>query len=155
MLRFSVVVVIAPFTMAPACAWDPLESLPAVAARTGGAGAELDWPWCKARIPPLSDCGEFGSVSDIGGAISEQDVCLLVGAMREWLAERKWDKFQNVRVCRTSQWVVPPNPGETISFDRPKAWITHIIADIPEHSMRLWVFLKEESGEITFDLDAL
>lgn len=155
MLRFTSVPITALLVVAAACAQDPLAGLPPVAGRVAPTAIEFDWPWCDARIPPLTDCGEFGSVSDIGGFISEQTVCSLVVAMQEWLAARKWDRVENVKVCRTSQWVYPPKLGESIALDRPKVWTTRIEADIPEHSIRLRVFLREDSGEISFDIDTM
>ena len=138
-----------------ACADDPRESLPPVAGRVDQTEADFEWPWCEVPIPSLHGCGEFGSLSDIGDFISEQNVCTLIGALHQWLAVRHWETFENVRVCRTSQWVVAPELGESIARDRPRVWLTHIKVDIPEHGIQLWVFLHEATGEVTFDTESL
>jgi hypothetical protein len=141
--------------LAAACAGDPLESLPHPAGLHDETQWRFDRPWCEVEIPPLTDCGEFGSVSDIGDFISEKHVCSLGTSMRGWLAKREWESFENVRVCRTGKWIDPPEPGESIARDRPRIWWTHIKVDIPERGLHLWIVLDERTGEIAFHVDAL
>lgn len=155
MLQKQNAIVVALAVSVISCDRGGLENLPPVAGRVDQTEAQFEWGWCEASIPVLHNCGEFGSVSDIGKAISESHVCSLVVKMQEWQSQRGWTDVENVRVCRTSRWIEPPEPGRPIGLDHPKLFTTFLQGDFPEHNLSLWVVLHEESGEITIHTDAL
>ena len=122
---------------------DPLENVPPVADPADRPQSQVDWSWCETEMPPLEDCGEWGSVSDIGGSVRAEDVCKLGIALREYLVTRNWqDSPINVRVWRAYK------PSTNQQFG-----LTHLRVAIPDKVLSLWVVLDEETREITVYVD--
>jgi hypothetical protein len=117
-----------------ACASDPLAELPPVASLSDTGGTVFHWPWCAWEIPPLYDCGEWGSVSDIGVHVSEQQVCTLVGALRASLSEAKWSEIAEVQVCRVR--MAPRDRVPHDAAEKPNS------RDDRTRTTRLYVYLR-------------
>jgi hypothetical protein len=112
-----------PFIVIVSCVSSPLEDLPPVA--TPGI-VIVDWPWCDVEVPPLLDCGEWGSPYDVGSTIKEETVCRLAEELKRCLKPGDWARIEGIRTCR--------------------ARMTHIIVDLPDLRGEVWVILDEESG---------
>ena len=96
------------------------------------AGITVNWPWCGVEVPPLLDCGEWGSISDIGKTIEPETVCRLVEALKGCLPQDEWEGVERLSVCR-------------------REGATYIMAYQTDHQVDL-VVLDEETGEVTCKL---
>lgn len=113
-----------------------MEGLPQVPNVPSSEAVQFEWPWCDVRVPPLSDCGEWGSVSDVGSGISAELVCLLAAGVKERLTEREWSGLPEFRVCRT----------------QTHTWIR---GDLPGEKREVWAVVDEASGRIVYDIAGL
>lgn len=136
-----------------ACLGDSANDLPPVAGLVDQREIQFEWPWCDAELPRVRECGEFGSLSEIGGVIAEESVCTLVSALQEWLAARSWNMVDTVKVCRTD-WFDVASVRDSSSSERQPTWSTYLVADIPERRTSVNVFLNEETEEITFRVNS-
>ena len=81
------------------------------------------------------DCGEWGSVTDVGGYIKEEIVCRLAEEMKRCLDPDDWVRIEGIKVCRTAS----PIP------------MVYIIADLPDLRGQVYVWYYEETGEVICD----
>ena len=88
--------------------------------------------WKGRAVPPLLDCGEWGSVSDIGKTIEPETVCRLTEELEACLPSDEWQSVEGLSVCR-------------------REGATYIMAQHRDHEID-WVTLNEETGEVTCKL---
>jgi hypothetical protein len=120
------------------------ESIPNAGSPSNTKGVPFDWPWCDVAVPPLSDCGEFGSPSDIGGRIRAEHVCTLSKALKQELSVRRRPAPSAVEVCHS---VIARNGADPIVTDQ----LTYLRAKFLDGRPAIWIFLNERTGEIIID----
>jgi len=112
------------------CAPEPPADLPPIAKPDFTI---VDWPWCGVQVPPLMDCGEWGSITDVGNYVKEEAVCRLAEEMKRCLNPEHWERIEGIKVCRTTSPI-------------PRVYIVIVLPDLLGS---VWVLYDEETGEVT------
>jgi hypothetical protein len=113
-------------------------------------------PGCPVEIPRVRDDLSVCPPGEIGKSIQPEDVCELLRALQEWMAENPltppdmepgdWTRVRAITVCRMSEPILQgEDPTRT-----PRRWRLTIEADVPERPRPFFVSRSEGGNAFQF-----
>lgn len=108
-------------------------------------------PGCSVEIPPVQDDSKSCPLDAIGKSIRTEDVCLLVTALKDWMANvpldhmgpDDWSRIRAITVCRD-------NTPTQASRPKTQNYQLTVSADGPELQRPFWVTMQEDDRKMSF-----